>query len=221
MQENAETFLYDGLGRLVGSTDMAGGTTTILFNDAALTTTVTTASGFTTVSSYNKAGDLIGKSHSGSYDVSGSASYLYDRHGRVRVATDATGYKSYYLYDKVGRKVADINHYGHVTEYRYDVAGRVAATVSYTNPIPVTALGDPDNDLEMADIRPGAHSYDIWSWSIYDDAGRLIQSIDGEGGVAVFSYDASDRLVKTVKRRMRTVGRTRHGEETKARRFVG
>ncbi|WP_150115346.1 RHS repeat protein, partial [Pelagerythrobacter marensis] len=129
------------------------------------------------------------------------SSNLYDRNGRLRVATDATGRKSYYLYDKAGRKIADINHYGHVAEYRHDSAGRVIATANYTYALTaaqIAALGDPDNTLEMADIRPSAHSYDIWTWSIYDDAGRLIESIDGKGGVAAFSYDASDRLIKTV-----------------------
>ncbi len=200
--QNSETFLYDGLGRMVGSTDLAGGTTTIVFNDAALTTTVTTASGGVTVSSYNKAGDLVGTTHSGSYDPTASASYQYDKNGRLRVATDATGNKRYAIYDKAGRKVADIDHYGQVTEYRYDAAGRVAATATYANYLSAAQYGlitDPNGMVEMDALRPAAHPlYDIWSWSIYDDAGRLIQSIDGAGGVATFSYDASDRLVKTV-----------------------
>lgn len=198
--QSGETFLYDGLGRLVGSTDMAGGTTTIVFNDAALTTTVMTAAGFTTVSSYNKTGDLVGTTDSGFHVTGGTSAYLYDKNGRVRTATDASGYKTYFLYDKAGRKVAEIDHYGYVTEYRYDTAGRLAATARFTNVLAtgqLTALVAPDNLLEMGDIRPAAHAYDIWSWSIYDDAGRLIQSIDGSGGVAVFSYDASNRLVKT------------------------
>ena len=199
--QNIETFVYDGLGRLVASTDKAGASTTILFNDAALTTSVTTGSGFTTVSSYNKAGDLVATSRSGTYDPSGSTSYLYDKLGRVRVATDATGNKSYVIYDKAGRKVADVNHYGHVTEYFYTAAGRVGGSVSYTNALTaaqITALGDPDNMLEMAALRPAAHTYDIWGWSVYDDGGRLIESIAGDGSVARFAYDGSDRLVKTT-----------------------
>ncbi|MDX8356530.1 DUF6531 domain-containing protein [Sphingopyxis terrae] len=199
--QNAETFVYDGLGRLVASTDKAGASTTILFNDAALTTSVTTGAGFTTVSSYNKAGDLVATSRSGTYDPSGSTSYLYDKLGRVRVATDATGNKSYVIYDKAGRKVADVNHYGHVTEYFYTAAGRVGGSVSYTNALTaaqITALGDPNNMLEMAALRPAAHAYDIWGWSVYDDGGRLVESIAGDGSVARFAYDGSDRLVKTT-----------------------
>lgn len=204
--QNAETFVYDGLGRLVGSTDMAGGTTTIVFNDAALTTTITTASGYTTVNSYNKAGDLVAEAHSGSYDVSGSASYQYDKNGRLRIVTDATGNKTYYLYDKAGRKIADIDHYGDVTEYRYDPAGRLAATFRFTydltngsTPAQIAALEDPNSVIEISTIRPAGHPYDVLNWMIYDDGGRLIERIEGDGGVSVFSYDASDRLVKTVR----------------------
>jgi YD repeat-containing protein len=55
----SEVFVYDGLGRMIGSTDMAGGTTTIAFTDASGTTTATYADGRTHSSVYNRAGELI------------------------------------------------------------------------------------------------------------------------------------------------------------------
>lgn len=148
------------------------------------------------------AADLTKTVTSTAHAISATATYLYDENGRLRVATDAAGGKSYYMYDQAGRKIADVNHYGHITEYRYDAAGRLAASVSYTNPLAgddLTALGDPDNILEIADIRPAANILDIWSWSIYDDAGRLVQSIAGDGSTSLFSYDASNRLIQTVR----------------------
>src|SRR5262249_29175103 len=63
--QNAITYVYDGLGRLVASTDLNGGTTTIVFNDGSDTTTVTTAAGLSTVSTYNKAGELLSVAASG------------------------------------------------------------------------------------------------------------------------------------------------------------
>jgi YD repeat-containing protein len=196
--ENAETFVYDGMGRLIGSTDLAGGTTTIVFNDAATMTTVTNALGYTSVSTYNKAGELISESHSGADDVTGTSTYKYDKNGRVRMMTDATGANRYFLYDKAGRKIADISHTGELTEYRYDIAGRVAATVSYTNVVALTGLSDPNSVIEISTIRPAALGTDVWAWSIYDAAGRVIETIDGDGGVTTYQYDGSDRLVKTV-----------------------
>ena len=56
----SEVFVYDGMGRTIEATNVAGATTTITFGDAARTTTsVTTGSGYTVVATYNKAGDLI------------------------------------------------------------------------------------------------------------------------------------------------------------------
>lgn len=199
--EAAETFVYDGLDRIVASTGIAGGTSTFVFNDAATTTTVTTASGYVSTSTYNKAGELLSETHSGSYDVTGTSTNKYDKNGRLRQSTDALGYSNYYLYDNAGRKIADINHNGDVVEYRYDANNNVIATTRFTNVLTaaqLATLSNPDSVVEMSTIRPAAHSYDIWSWSVYNAAGQIVQSIDGDGGVAAFEYDASGRLVKTT-----------------------
>ncbi|WP_432199761.1 polymorphic toxin-type HINT domain-containing protein [Erythrobacter sp. W53] len=199
--EIAQSFVYDGMGRVTASTDLAGGTTSFVFQDSATKTVITTASGHVSTNTYNKAGELISQLNTGSYDFTGTSTYKYDKMGRLRMETDETGFKTYYLYDKLGRKVADINHYGHATEYRYDKAGRVVASASYTNRVSdanLTTLADPNNTLEITNIRPASHSYDIWEWNVYDAKGRVIQTIDGAGGAVKFEYDKADRLVKTI-----------------------
>ncbi|WP_298303583.1 glycohydrolase toxin TNT-related protein [uncultured Erythrobacter sp.] len=196
-----ETFVYDGMGRTIASTDLDGGTTSIVFQDSATKTVITNAAGAVTTNTYNKAGELISQTTSGSYDHTGTSSYKYDKMGRLRMSTDETGYKTYYLYDKLGRKVADINHYGHIAEYRYDKTGRVNATVNWTYGVSsanLTTLADPNNTLQIANIRPGSHSYDVWTWTVYDAKGRVLQTIDGAGSVTKFEYDKADRLVKTT-----------------------
>lgn len=62
LQRNAqgdaiESFICEGLGRLTLSTDVHGGTTTFVFNDAGSTTTFTTSSGVTGVQTFNRAGE--------------------------------------------------------------------------------------------------------------------------------------------------------------------
>lgn len=196
-----ETFVYDGMGRTIASTDLDGGTTNIVFQDSATKTVITNAAGAVTTNTYNKAGELISQTTSGAHDATGTSSYKYDKMGRLRMETDETGFKTYYLYDKLGRKIADINHYGEIAEYRYDKAGRLVATANYTNAISsanLSALANPNNTLQIANIRPASHSYDVWSWTVYDAKGRVIQSIDGAGGVSRFEYDKADRLVKTT-----------------------
>ncbi|NJM51722.1 MAG: RHS repeat protein, partial [Sphingomonadales bacterium] len=65
-----ETFVYDGMDRVVASTDLAGGTTSVVFNDAATQTVVTLANGLTKTSVYNLAGDLITSTESASINQS-------------------------------------------------------------------------------------------------------------------------------------------------------
>ncbi|MFA7596603.1 MAG: hypothetical protein WCY92_09620 [Novosphingobium sp.] len=199
--ENAESFVYDGMGRLVASTDLAGGATTIVFNDAALKTTVTTASGYTSVSTYNRAGELVSRLDSGAHTVGGNTTYAYDKNGQLRVVTDATGRKSYFVYDRAGRKVADVNHLGEMVEYRYDKADRVVATARYTTVLDagdLALLSNPDSGVQLSAIRPASNASDLWSWTVYDDGGRVIQAIAGDGSVASYVYDGSDRLVRTT-----------------------
>ena len=198
---STETFAYDGLGRQIRATDANGGTTTITFNDAATKTTITNAVGYSVVSTYNKAGDLISTVDSGSHVAGGTDTYKYDKNGRVRTIIDGTGYKTHFIYDNLGRKTAEINHYGHITEFRYDKNGQVIATARYTNGITSANLATLDtnqnNTLTIDNLRPGAHSYDIWEWSAYDAKGRVTRTALGDGSVATYTYDHSNNLVAT------------------------
>jgi YD repeat-containing protein len=203
-QANSEIFSYDGLGRVVSSTDLNGAATTVAFNDGQNKSVVTLASGLVETSTYNLAGELISYTQSGTGITAGTASYAYDDMGNLRMVTDALGNKSYYLYDAVGRKVADIAADGSFTEYRYDADNRLVATIGYAAPISSAALaslvdgsGNPTN-VSLASIRPVATAADAWNWSIYDAAGNVIESIDADGDVSVFAYDGQSNLVSTT-----------------------
>ncbi len=197
--QKAETFVYDGLGRMVASKDASQGTTSIVFNDAANQTVVTLASGLVRTSTYDKAGSLISVAEGGSYVAGGTANNRYDKLGRLRVTTDATGFDKYFVYDKVGRLVGEVNDRGDLTEYRYDANDRLVATARYANPISaanLAILADPNSTIEMSALRPAAHYWDIWSWRTYDKEGRLTSSIDGT--VRTYEYDKAGRLIKSI-----------------------
>jgi YD repeat-containing protein len=199
--ENTEYFVYDGLGRVTASTDLNGGTTTIAFVDASTQTVITLANGLVQTSTYNKAGDLISFTDGGEFAAAGTATYQYDQLGRMRSMTDANGIASYVLYDKAGRKVADVDQSGAVTEYRYDANDRLVATTRYTSPTDpanLITLADPNSTVEMSAIRPIAQASDIWTWHVYDAEGRVVEDIDGSGGVTGYDYDGSGRLVRTT-----------------------
>jgi YD repeat-containing protein len=126
----AETYFYDGLNRVVSSTDPAGAVATFTFNDAATTTTVAVG-GTTRVSVFNRAGELISYAESGADIVTAQTVDAYDALGRLRMRTDPTGRKTFFLYDAAGRKVADISADGAMTEYGYDPSSRLVKTISY------------------------------------------------------------------------------------------
>ncbi|PSJ42219.1 LysM peptidoglycan-binding domain-containing protein [Allosphingosinicella deserti] len=74
--EASETFVYDGLGRMVASVDTAGGRTSIAFNDSASRTIVTLASGLVQTSTFNRAGELIASTNSSALNLIPNADLL-------------------------------------------------------------------------------------------------------------------------------------------------
>jgi YD repeat-containing protein len=345
--QKAETFVYDGLGRVTASTDLNGQATSIAFNDASGTTVVTLANGLTRTSIYNLAGELIGYAEADSnllpnpllidgtagwnltnaervaggtgdplpflfrnvstagtakvetglrplpagttfnasftvkpgvagqqfqtavywYDsgnnfitqsivdrfatdtanfttyefvatrpanavsytmytaavpgatalwgglrlaattggtVPAVTTYKYDSLGRLRFQTDPTNLRTYFLYDRVGRKVADIDADGSVVEYGYtanDLVNRVIHYATKLSSAQLASLMDGSGNpaaIAIADIRPLATAADRWDWNIYDNAGRLIETIDGVGATTIYSYDGASRLLSTT-----------------------
>ena len=203
-----EVYVYDGLNRITSTTDYDSNTTTIDFLDSTSVTRVTLANGLQRTSTYNLAGELISYAESGTGVTTATTSYAYDNLGRLRRVTDATSVKTYFLYDRVGRKTADIQADGSVTEYRYDADNRLIATIRYQNQISSTLLTQLESNVAnqtyaIADYRPSSNSVDIWEWRVYDDANRLVQTIQQTdstttGRTTAYVYDAASRLVSTT-----------------------
>jgi len=204
-----EVFTYDGLGRLTSSTNLATGTTEIDFDDGANKSIVTLANGLIRTSTYNYAGELISfvETRADTPPPTSPAvttTYKYDSLGRQRIAIDPLTHKTYWLYDAIGRKVADIAHDGTLVEYVYDKSNRLVETTHYENKVNTALLvetnGDPVEGLTLASVgvRPAASTTkDQIEWRIYDQADRLVQTIDGTGSVTTYEYDGQSRLVRT------------------------
>jgi YD repeat-containing protein len=198
-----ETYVYDGLNRIISSTDFNGATTTIGFNDATQSSVVTLANGLIRTSTYNRTGELIRFEESGPGIAAAATEYRYDARGRLRMTIDAGGKRDYFLYDTVGRKIADIDTDGSLVEYRYDGRENVTSTTRYSTKVSaanlaalVDANGNPTS-LSLAAIRPSEQAGDRWTWHLYDDSHRLVRTIDGTGATTLFSYDGASRLVST------------------------
>ena len=198
---NTERFVYDGLGRMLASTDLNGATTSIVFDDMASRTVVTAANGYVQTSTYGVSGELLSSTDSGAYVNGGTAYFAYDREGQLRFSQDATGHLAYSVYDAVGRKVADVDHHGALTEYRYDADDRVIATIRYSTAVTaaqISRLQNVADNVDLASIRPADAMTDLWSWTVYDQIGRRVETIDSDGGVTTFEYNASGLLLRST-----------------------
>ncbi|PVM82315.1 RHS repeat protein, partial [Caulobacter radicis] len=200
----AEVFVYDGLDRLVGSTDFAGATTSVLFDDANSQTIVTLANGLVKTSTFNLAGELVSYSEAGGGLASATTTYAYDADGRLRMATGPDGLRRYVLYDNADRKVADITADGALVEYVYDRDNLLVGSIQYATRLGASVLaslvdaGGQPAAVDLAAVRPAATAADRAAWSIYDAANRLVETIDATGAVTVFSYDGASRLVAST-----------------------
>lgn len=201
----SEVFVYDGLQRLTSATDFNGVATSTEYQDKDGKTVVHLAGGLVRTLVHNRAGELAAITEGGGGLTDATTSYRYDSLGRLRSVTDATGVKDHVLYDGAGRKVADVEADGTLTEYGYDADDQLVRTVRYRNTVSATALaslsdvsGNP-TATQLSDIRPSPSSgSDRWEWRVYDEAHRLVQSIDAAGAVTAYSYDGASRLTRVT-----------------------
>jgi YD repeat-containing protein len=195
-----QVYVYDGLGRLTSTTDLTGATTTYAYNAALTTTTVAMANGLTKTLTYDLAGELISDSESGTGVTTATTLYKYDADGNLMMVTDPGGINSYHLYDNDGRKTADIPPLGYVTEYDYNADGQVAYTVQYATQLTFAQRASirnasPSSPVALPSVRPAANSLDRWTFNIYDNAHRLVETIDPAGAVVTLSYDGASNVV--------------------------
>ncbi|WP_217907534.1 DUF4214 domain-containing protein [Massilia sp. BJB1822] len=93
-------------------------------------------------------------------------------------------------YDAAGRLVKSIDAGGYLTETSYDGQSRVTATIRYATQVTVS---DP-NKLPTAD----ASSVDRINRRSYDKESRLRATLDAEGYLTEYNYDALGQLIETV-----------------------
>ena len=197
--QDTTSYAYDGLGRLLSSTDALGHTTTYTYDDAQGQIAVTQANGLVQTKVYNSAGELVTVTLSATGQSSTpTTQYTYDAAGELWAVQNADGGVSYTFYDAAGRVAAAVDATGAVTQFVRDADGRVTETIAYATRVNTTGwlTGGTVSSTDAAAILPASSANDRTTYATYDAAGRLATSTDAVGAVTTYTYDGASNLIE-------------------------
>ncbi|MGU7783235.1 LysM peptidoglycan-binding domain-containing protein [Burkholderia sp. PU8-34] len=211
-QEKVEQFAYDGLGRLLSTTNFAGVQTLYQYDDAQHTVAVTYSNGLTRTSAYNAAGELIAVTNSFAGQIVSQVRNYYDANGQFRMTKNANGQDTHSLYNMRGDVIAQLASDGTLTEYVYDAtSARPQRVITYaaklseaqlatlTNPdgSPVMAVKGAPLMLMLDSLRPPASASDRSVRAYYTNNG-IDHTVDADGVVTQTQYDGSGRPISVT-----------------------
>jgi YD repeat-containing protein len=195
------SYAYDGLGRLVSSTDPNGNVTTYTYTDSSNTLAITQANGLVTTQLRNSAGELVSTTQTASGAASRTNTTLYNAAGQAVAAIDALGNVTYTFYDALGRIAGTVDANGAVTSYVYNGEGQLVSSTRSAAMINTSGWivgGALSTNMPAVLPMPVATSQDATTTTIYDAAGRAVASIDGHNDVTVMTYDGAGNLLSTT-----------------------
>lgn len=209
---------YDEAGRVSAKVDGLGAVVEYVYNeDGQLTqekdyaTTVDTGAWYngaavvkTAVSQIRPASSAADRISTRTYDAAGrlsssaaatgaTTSYRYD--GRNQLIAQQTGDRlTRYFYDASGRQVGVLDPEGYLKTNAYNAAGDLVQSVRYS------AQNTDANraTLTLDQLRPTS-GYSLQTWYFYDDAKRLIGSVDEQGFVSETVYDEAANTQRTIR----------------------
>jgi len=191
---------YDGMGRIVSSTDALGHTVSYVYLDNNHTVEIVDASGLITTQVRNSAGTLISSTQSvGTLAHAGET--FYDAAGRPIAIVDAQGAVSYTFYDAAGRKVGAVDAQGHAVSYTYDANGHLTATVTYATAVDTTAwfaAGGPTTNMPAVLPPPARSLDDVATLAVFDAAGHSVATIAADGTLTVQVRDANGNVTSST-----------------------
>ncbi|MES2538048.1 MAG: DUF6531 domain-containing protein, partial [Pseudomonadota bacterium] len=124
-------------------------------------------------------------------------SFTYDGLGRLLAATDTLGRTTVYQYDDARNTTRITLVNGLATTSAYNQAGELISVMQADG---ATALGvtrywyDSSGRLRMTQDPTGVRQH-----SLYDDAGRKVADIDGNGSLTEYRYNANNQLIRTIR----------------------
>ena len=126
-----------------------------------------------------------------------TTTYVYDGLGRVLSTLDATGRSTVTVYQDGNRKTVLTLANGLVTTSTYDAVGNVFSVLQSSGATTLAETKyfyDADRRLRRIEDPTGVTTH-----VLYDEAGRKIADIDGDGSLTEYRYDAAGNLTRTIR----------------------
>jgi YD repeat-containing protein len=167
--------IYDDAGRKVGDVDADGSLTEYVYN---ANNQITRTTQYATAVDLTKLVDSAGAAKVPTLAM-------------VKPAANAAADRSTWnIYDGVGRLFKTVDADGGVTETFYDAASRVVKTKAYATAVNTSLLVEPLSDVAVASDAVN----DRVTRNFYNNDGRLVASLDGEGYLTEFAYNTRGLL---------------------------
>lgn len=188
-------YLYDAAGRKVGDIDPAGALTEYVYDGNGRVQSTIRYATLVSVSAATLAANpekLV---------LAGTSPKI-----EVRPTGNAQDRVAYNLYDKAGRLAKTVDAEGAAVVYEYDGASRLVRTTAYSTLLSSTQVAYIKANL-------GTVAWDNATYTVptqttaeqganrasrvfYDNDGRIVAVLDGEGALTRSTYDAAGRLVQ-------------------------
>ncbi|WP_156648816.1 hypothetical protein, partial [Massilia sp. Leaf139] len=193
-------FAYDTVGNQVTVTDPAGGVDQFIYDANNRLIFSIDSLGVVSETRYDAEGNALASvRYATAIDPTPTvpAVTLTAAEVRARVpAAAAYDTNEVRRYDSDGRLAWSVDGAGAVTEFRYDAAGNLVSRIAYA-----TVL----SDARMAELAasPAAMPAPAGSATsatnyVYDGSGRVVFTIDAQGGVSEARYDNAGSVVETI-----------------------
>jgi RHS repeat-associated protein len=239
-------YVYDAAGRLTATVYDDGNASIVEYDAAGRKTADIDPDGRRTEYAYDANGRLEVVRLAAGMSEQTTTSYAYDEVGNKIRQTDAEGRVTRWEYDSMGREIARVlpegqreskswnaageldsstDFNGQITRYHYDVTGRLAS-IDYPHDADVSFTYNAAG--ERTAVLDGRGSSTV----SYDARGRVLQSLDADGGAIEYQYDAAGNLLARIspsqslvyaydaRNRLDTVTRTIDGEAPSVTRYT-
>jgi RHS repeat-associated protein len=207
------TNTYTGKGQLATTKDPLGSTTSFAYDGSGNLTSQTDANGTVTTYTYDSNGNrnsqAVTRTKSDGTKEALITQYFYDANSHLTKTTYPDGSFTQVKYDSSGRQSATIDARGNTTSYSYDLTGRLTQT-SYPDSTTDQANYDPNGNRTRSITRAGVMTNYVYdaanrvaqtldsgqhplTATVYDAAGQVLSSKDGNGNITQYAYDDAGR----------------------------